>query len=61
MAKKKTVEAVTHSKNFGKVKRYYDNGFWNKQMVYDMVTHPENAPWITTAEYEEITGEPYEA
>lgn len=57
MAKKKTVaEPVKHSKNFNKVKKYYDNGLWNKEMVYNVV-----GKWITAEEYEEITGEPYEA
>lgn len=57
MAKKTT----QHSPNFAKVKRYYDNGQWNKQRVYNAVTNPAKAPWITAAEYKEITGEPYEA
>lgn len=56
MAKK----SVAHSANFEKVKRYYDNGQWNKKRVHDAVKNPEKAPWITAAEYEEITGEPYE-
>lgn len=43
------------SKNFEKVKRYYDNGFWNKLMVYNVV-----GKLITAEEYELITGEPYE-
>ena len=47
---------MTHSKNFQKVKNYYDNGLWNKQMVRNVV-----GKWITAAEYEEITGELYEA
>ena len=50
MAKK-----VTHSKNFDKVKDYYDRGLWDKNRVYNVV-----GKWITEAEYEEITGEPYE-
>jgi len=45
-----------HSKNYDKVKNYYDTGRWNKQMVYNVV-----GKWITPEEYEEITGEPYEA
>ena len=53
MAKK-----IAHSKNFEKVKNYYDNGLWSKERVYNMVTHPASAPWITAEEYEEITGEP---
>lgn len=42
------------SKNYQKVKRYYDQGRWNKGMVYDAVGR-----WITAEEYELITGEPY--
>lgn len=48
---------MTHSKKFDKVKGYYDNGFWNKEMVANAVVKG----WITAAEYEEIVGEPYEA
>ena len=44
-----------HSKNFEKVKNYYDNGVWDKNRVRNAVGR-----WITPAEYEEITGEPYE-
>ena len=51
MAKKK----VTHSKNFEKVKNYYDKGLWDKNRVHNAV-----GKWITPEEYEEITGEPYE-
>lgn len=43
-----------HSKNFGKVKVYYDNGLWNKQRVYNAV-----GKWITADEYQEIIGEGY--
>ena len=43
-----------HSKNFLKVKEYYDKGLWNKYRVHAVV-----GKWITPAEYEEITGEPY--
>lgn len=44
-----------HSKNFNKVKKYYDDGFWSKAKVRAVV-----GKWITAEEYEEITGEPYE-
>ena len=44
-----------HSPKFNKVKKYYDAGLWNARMVHDSVTKE----WITAAEYEEITGEPY--
>lgn len=37
------------------VKNYYDNGLWSKQRVYNAV-----GKWITSEQYEEITGEPYE-
>lgn len=43
------------SKNFNKVKRYYEKHFWTKKEVYDAV----GAGWITADEYEEIVGEPY--
>ena len=45
-----------HSKNFCKVKDYYDRGLWSKARVHAVV-----GKWITPEEYEEITGEPYEA
>jgi len=48
---------MEHSKNFEKVKRYYDNGLWSKAKVKNAVVKE----WITAAEYEEITGEPYSA
>jgi hypothetical protein len=44
------------SKKFKLVKRYYDNGLWNKEMVRNAVVKG----WITAAEYEEITGEVYD-
>lgn len=46
---------MTHSKNFDKVKRYYDEGLWNKTRVRNAVTKG----WITAEEYKEITGEDY--
>ena len=62
MAKKKT----EHSKNFEKVKSYYQkyldtNGLmgWSKAKVHNAVTHPTSNPMITAVEYEEITNEPY--
>lgn len=45
-----------HSKKYEKVKGYYDAGLWDKRKVHDAVTKS----WITPAEYEEITGEPFE-
>lgn len=44
-----------HSKNYKKVKYYYDNGLWSKYLVYMSVEHK----WITAKEYKEITGEEY--
>ncbi len=52
MAKTKTDE---HSKNYAKVKRYYDRGLWSKAWVHRAV----ECNWITAAEYKEITGEDY--
>ena len=34
------------SKNFEKVKRFYDNGIWNEARVYNAV-----GKWITKEEY----------
>ena len=45
------------SPKFEKVKRYYDNGLWNKEMVHNAVVKG----WITAEEYEIITGEVYVA
>ena len=42
------------SKNFEKVKNYYDNGMWNEARVRNAV-----GKWITEEEYKEITGEEY--
>ncbi len=39
------------SKNFRKVKQYYDMKLWNLQKVAAAV-----GKWITANEYEEITG-----
>ena len=48
---------MEHSKMFDKINRWYncDPQLWTKEMVYDAVPK-----LITAAEYEEITGEPYE-
>ena len=43
------------SKNFNKVKKYYDDGRWDIERVYVAV-----GKWITAEEYEIITGEAYE-
>lgn len=46
-----------HSPKYEKVKKYYDDGLWNKTKVKNAVTKG----WITPEEYFLITGEPYEA
>lgn len=43
------------SKNFEKVKYYYDHGLWDKERVRNAV-----GKWITPEEYEIITGEEYQ-
>ena len=45
------------SEKFELVKRYYDRGLWNEYRVRMAVVKG----WITPEEYEEITGEKYEA
>lgn len=42
------------SKNYVKVKRYYDNRLWSAAMVHTTV-----GKWITVEEYEMITKEVY--
>ena len=44
-----------HSKNFDKIKLWYESGFYTKNMVRNMVKKGQ----ITPEEYEEITGEKY--
>lgn len=44
------------SKNYEKVKNFYDNGVWSKTRVHNAV----EKNWITKAEYKKITGETYE-
>ena len=53
MAKTKNAEP---SKNFAKVKNYFDNGLWSKERVHAVV-----GKWITADEYKDITGETYSA
>lgn len=53
---------MEHSKNFDKVKKYY-NTFYNGERMWNE-TRVRNAVaknWITTKEYEEIVGQAYEA
>lgn len=45
---------MEHSKNFEKVKNYYDRGMWSIERVRAAV-----GKWITEEEYTEITGEQY--
>lgn len=46
---------MNHSKNFQKVKTYYERGLWSIDRVRNAV-----GKWITPEEFTEITGEPYE-
>ena len=48
---------MEHSKNFEMIKTYYDNGLWSKERVHNVVGKKNG---ISSAEYEKITGEPYE-
>lgn len=47
---------MEHSKNYEKVKTYYERGMWSKERVAAAV-----GKWITADEYEEIVGEAYTA
>lgn len=44
-----------HSKNFEKIKKYYDEGFWNEARVRNAVVKG----MITEAEFAEIIGIEY--
>jgi len=46
---------MEHSKNFDKVKRYYDAGLWGINKVRQAVVKG----WITEEEFKEITGQDY--
>ena len=48
---------MEHSPKFELVKNYYDSGKWKKKAIRNAVVRE----WITAVEYEEITGEVYEA
>lgn len=48
---------MEHSAKFNRVKSYFDRDLWNLTMVRNAVIKE----WITAEEFEEITGEPYEA
>ena len=41
---------------YQKIKKWYEQGLWNKRMVADAVRKGK----ITAAQYQEITGEAYE-
>ena len=45
------------SKNFEKIKGYYENGFWSKERVINML----KKGIITEEEYNEIVGEEYDS
>lgn len=47
---------MDHSKNFNKVKQYYDNRLWGIERVREAVVKN----WITPEEFKEITGEDYQ-
>ena len=42
---------------FERIERFYDDGYWTKEMVADAA----RAKKITTQEYEQITGEVFSA
>ena len=46
---------MEHSKNFDKVKKYYDQGLWGINKVRQAVVKG----WITEKEFKEITGQDY--
>lgn len=46
---------MEHSKQFEKIKRYYDEGFWNETRVRNAVIKGA----ITEAEFQEICGIDY--
>jgi len=46
---------MEHSPKYETVKNFYEEGLWSKKAVKNAV----KKGWITAAEYEEITGEPY--
>lgn len=46
---------MEHSKNYSKVKKYYDMKVWSEERVRNAV----KMGWITEAEFTEITGKAY--
>lgn len=45
------MKKTEQSKNYNKVKQYYDYGLWSLEKVQSAI-----GKWITQKEYEEITG-----
>lgn len=52
---------MEHSKNYNKVKGYYEAGLWTEKMVRNAAKNPAANPWITEAEADEILGADKEA
>ena len=48
---------AAHSRNYEKVKNFYDMGVWSEGRVRDAVVKG----WITAEEFQEITGAAYGA
>lgn len=46
---------MEHSKNYNKVKRWYDMGMWNEARIRNAV----KMGWITKEEFTEIAGQAY--
>ena len=53
--KRQIIEMAEHSKNYDKVKRYYNMGMWNETRVRNAV----KMNWITEEEFKEITDKDY--
>lgn len=49
---------MTHSKNFEKIKKYYEKQLWSLRMVYNVVGKKTG---ITKEQFQEITGIPYDS
>lgn len=56
MPKSKVKIVPVPSKKYAQIKQWYDDGRWSVRMVADAV----KKGLITAAEYEQITGEPYD-
>lgn len=46
---------MNNSKKFETVRKYYELNLWDERKVRDAVAKG----WITTSEFQEITGNPY--